>query len=798
MQYGADISPYKRLSKANKDNKFIKNAEQYGMLKNFGYFIICLLISRVIMLNTANSMAPFGIAFLIVMSLHNREYFFSSVCGTIAGYLSIYNKLSNLPGYLIMVGTIIIATYMLEGKNKRTKLIGIFSTIFAELVVSEYLIRSLSFKVAFLSSFLQIISIIPIYFILEHSIICMKKTKTNHLFTSEEIISMTTVFALIIAGTWGITIFKISITNLLALGFILTLSYINGSTAGAASGIAIGAIIGICSNNILMYVSVYGLCGFLAGIFKDLGKWLTGFVYIITFLILILYANIKVGFNFIEVVIAAGVFMAVPDKVYKKLNLELDWERKQEYLNKSVALNIKKLIVGKLDSFSGVLYNMSNTLEELSENDQLLMKSKSSGLIENLADRVCSECSMNNTCWKKEIYYTYAGFGELIQNYQEQRKNVMPQEIERKCIKRTLLLKNTEQIVNNYIINEMWRKRQSEGRKILSQQINSVADSFREVMKEFSVDIKINAEVEKKIRKILANHNINFEDIFCYDDKNNRLVIKMTLKACGGAQLCVKKILPLINEVVGKLMCVSDDGCIINPKNSECSITFEETPKYYVASYAGRMCKDGEKYSGDSYSFGKTPNGSYMCVISDGMGSGPEASRESKAAVDMVEKFIDAGLSKMKAVDAVNTIMTLRFPQEEKFSTLDLYDVDVYSGNTSFMKVGAVCSFIKSGKRVEVIRSKTLPIGVLDKVDVDIVNKKVKNGDFIVMVSDGVVDYDIDNAGKIDWIVEYLEKTPTNDPKELVDGLVNKARELGGGKARDDMTAIVSKIYSLY
>ncbi|WMJ80266.1 stage II sporulation protein E [Clostridium sp. MB40-C1] len=798
MQYGADIFPYKRIRKTNKDKKNLKSIEQYDIFNSFAYFIICLLVSRVIMLNLENSMAPFGVAFLIVISLHKKEFFFISVCGTIAGYLSIYNKLSNLPGYLIIIGTIAISAYMLEEKSKNTKLLVIFCTIFSELIASEFWIKSLTFKVAFLFAFLQIISIIPVYFILERSIICINKFKTKHLFSSEEVISMTVVFALVISGTWGISIAKISIMNILALGFILILSYINGSTVGATSGIAIGAITGMCSNNILIYVSVYGLCGFFAGLFKDMGKWLTGTTYIITFLILILYSNIKSEFNFIEVIVASGAFVAIPNEFYTKLNLELDWEKKQEYLNKSIASNIKSLIVNRLDSFSEVLYGMSNTLEELSDNDKLLMKSKSSGLIENLADRVCSNCSMNTTCWKKEIYCTYAAFGELIQNYQEQRRKIMPKEIERKCIKRTLLLKNTQDIVNNYMVKEMWRERQSEGRKILSQQINSMADSFKEIMKEFNCDIKIDTDIEKKLRKILGDQNIKYEDIFCFENKNNRLVIKMTLKACGGTQLCVKKILPFINEVVGKLMCVSDEGCVINPKTSECNITFEEAPRYYIASYANKICKEGEKYSGDSYSFGKILQGNYMCIISDGMGSGPEAGRESKAAVDMVEKFINSGISKIKAVDAVNTIMTLRFPQEEKFSTLDLCDVDLYSGDVNFMKIGSVCSFIKSGTKVEVIRSKTLPIGVLDKVDVDVANKKVKNGDFIIMLSDGVVDYDIDNTGNIDWVLDYLQKNNTNNPKELVDGMINKAKELSGGKVRDDMTAIVSKVYSLY
>jgi stage II sporulation protein E len=344
----------------------------------------------------------------------------------------------------------------------------------------------------------------------------------------------------------------------------------------------------------------------------------------------------------------------------------------------------------------------------------------------------------------------------------------------------------------------MWRKSLSEGREILSDQIDSMAHSLKEVMKEFDSDIKIVNEVEKTLRKIFDDKGIKFNDVFCFEDRNERLVIKMCLNSCGGSQLCVKSILPLINEFTDKFMCVSDDGCVINPKTGECTVTFEETPKFYVSSYAGRECKHGEKYSGDSYSFGKTAEGGYMCVVSDGMGSGPQAGRESIAAVEMIEKFTNAGLTNITAINTVNRIMSLKFSEDEKFSTLDLCNLDLYSGDVSFMKIGAVASFIKSGNRVEVIKSRSLPIGVLDKVDVEVVNKKVKNGDIIIMLSDGVLDYDINSAGKVDWVVKYLEENNTNNPKEVVDGLIEKAKELSGGKVKDDMTVIVSKVYNLY
>ncbi|AYF53816.1 stage II sporulation protein E [Clostridium botulinum C] len=797
MQYNSEILPYRRVKNAGVEQKEKKQIQRLLIFKNLIYFFSAMLVSRVLLLNEDSTMAPFGIALLIATVIQSRKVVIPMSLGCFVGYISLNDRISSLYEYLIIIISLMILSYVLNKKNRIRNISVIFSVISLEILLSEFFIKHLTLNVAFLTMFLQMICIIPLYFILERSIICIKALKSKHLFTSEEIISISMLISLILAGTWGVEIFNVSIRNILALNFILMISYINGSNVGAASGIAIGSIIGISSENILIFMSVYGLCGLIAGIFKESGKILTSAAYVITFLILKLYSNIDIEFKLVEIIISTTIFLIIPSKVYEKINLELDWEKKQDYLNKNYINRIKDMLFQRLYGFSNVLYNISGNLNTLADNDKLVMKNKSSALIENLADRVCGNCKMNSNCWKKEIYVTYNAFGELIQNHQE-GNNKLPEEINRKCIKRTILLNNTKEIVNNYIINEMWRKRLSEGREIIAGQINNMASSLKEVMEEFNSDVKFNSDAEKRIRKIFENKTFKYNDIFCYEDKNNRLNVKLYLKSCGGAQLCSKKILPLISEAVGKNMCISDEGCVIDPKTSICTMTFEEATKFYVSSYVSRQCKNGEKQNGDSYSFGKVLDGSYMCIISDGMGSGPEASEESKVAVELIEKFTRFGISKATAINTVNSIMSLKFSESEKFSTLDLTSIDLYTGDTSFMKVGAVPSFIKSGKNVEVIVSNTLPIGVLDKVDLEVTNKRLKNGDIIVMLSDGVLDYDNNNVGKFDWVLDYLKNSNINSPKELVDGIISRAKELSGGRAKDDMTAIVCKVYSVY
>ncbi|MCB2290995.1 stage II sporulation protein E [Clostridium sp. CS001] len=796
MQYGAEIFPYERLRKIKEGTKKRETLNTNLIIKGVVYFIVSLLISRVLLLNNS---APFGVAFLIATIFINNDKVLKIVAsGTVLGYITLYQSIKNLPSYLIVVGTIFILSHVFNKIETKTRaLVTMFAIIIFELFTYNFFVLRISGLMAFLNSLFLVLCIFPLYFILDYSLLCFKEIKTKHIFSNEEIISMSIISSLIIAGTWGINPFNISITNILGLVFIIIIAYIGGSGAGAASGVAMGIIVGMSSENMIVFMGMYGICGLITGIFKETGKWLSAASYLVAFSIVKIYCITGSTFIIFEALMASIIFLLIPQRIYAELSVEFNSDKKRQSIEQGYINKIKDTFVGRLNKFSDVLSNMSDILNNLVDNEKLAMKGKSSALVENLADRVCSNCNMKAMCWKRELHYTYAAFEELIQNF-EMRSDSVPEEIERKCIKRTAILKNTEDIVNKHIISEMWRTRLSEGRELLANQINNMAYSVGEIVEDFNSEIQIDTPMEKLIGRALDRNRIKYNDLMCLNDKLGRINVKLSLDACSGRQMCVKDLLPIINSVTGKAMCVSEEGCSIDPKTNMCKVNIEETPKFHVVSNVSRQCKDGEKFNGDSYRFGKLLDGSYMSIISDGMGSGPQAGRESEAAVELIEKFTTAGFSKITAINTVNSIMTLRFSEEEKFSTIDLSSIDLYTGEIDFMKVGAVATFLKSGDNLKIIKSKSLPIGVLDKADIDIQHMKLKSGDIIVMLSDGVLDYNDENVGRIDWIVDYLGKCNCNDPKELAEGLIREAKKLSGNRVKDDMTVIVSKIYSLY
>ncbi|HAT4108433.1 stage II sporulation protein E [Clostridium perfringens] len=795
MQYGVKIDNYKRA----KDSENVKNnmkieASSIGLIMAM---VAGLLISRVYLdmtFGVVQVLAPFGLAYLIAITNYERKYILSSSLGVILGYITLFNKVSNFSAYIII--STIVTIISMSKLNKKARNIASFIIVFSGLFVYGVLVGSSDIILHLIGAISVTALVFPIYYVVSYTLKCIEEINTQHFFSIDEIVSIELFICLLIVGIGTLSINDISFRNIAAILFIIALAFISDTNMGAGAGITMGIILGFATGNLMESIAIYGACGLVAGIFRESGKLFTALSFNIIFIIVTLYSGVFNNISFIEALVGTGIFLLIPKKIYNKISLEINKDKKVGHFSEVRFSEIKDELTERLKDFTEVLSVMGKSLNNLVGNDKLAIKNKGNALVENLSDRTCSDCDMRYMCWKRELHQTYNAFSDLIRNY-ENNSGAFPHELEKKCIKKYALVKNLEDIMNIYMVNETLKSRLGEGRKILSNHINNMSVTISEIVDEFGNELHLCTDVEKSIKKSLLKYGINFGSLICYNDKNGRIKIKMQMENCMGSQTCIKTVLPIISETIGKNMSIGSEGCNINSKNNMCEIVIEEAPKYHINSHVAVATKEGEKFTGDSYSYGRTKDGNYITVISDGMGSGPEAGLESKVSVEIIEKFMEVGFDEKIAIDAVNAIMSIKFSEDEKFSTLDMNKIDLYTGNAKFMKVGAIESFIKRGNKVEVINSNTLPFGVLEEPDVDTVEKQVSNGDVIVSISDGILDVKNDGSFDTTWLIEFLKSTKYRQPKDLSIAILEKAKELSGGKAKDDMTVVVSKVFAI-
>ena len=174
-----------------------------------------------------------------------------------------------------------------------------------------------------------------------------------------------------------------------------------------------------------------------------------------------------------------------------------------------------------------------------------------------------------------------------------------------------------------------------------------------------------------------------------------------------------------------------------------------------------------------------------LCVLlSDGMGSGESAERESLNTVRILEKFLRAGVEPATAMQILNSVMLLKNGEEWGYATVDLMCVDLFTGAVDFYKYGAAPSYIRSGRTVRRIKGLSLAAGILlgEGELPDVMHMELQEGGFALVASDGVISPESDG-----WLREKLLSYEGKDPQELAGDILREAAAQG---SEDDMTVL--------
>ena len=224
-----------------------------------------------------------------------------------------------------------------------------------------------------------------------------------------------------------------------------------------------------------------------------------------------------------------------------------------------------------------------------------------------------------------------------------------------------------------------------------------------------------------------------------------------------------------------------------------CYQTYISKDKYGMQIGIAKTNKDGESVSGDSNLQISLEDGKYLLAISDGMGSGPIARKSSQIAIKMLGRLLSTGFDKENSIELINNTISSNI-KDETYATLDIMVLDLYKGNVEYIKNGAAPTFIKNNKNVDIIKNIALPAGILDKIDLVVYDRDIENNDIIVLCSDGIVESNEEYTNKELWVKDLLENIESTNAQKIADILLKEAIDNGYGKAKDDMTVIVTKI----
>lgn len=571
------------------------------------------------------------------------------------------------------------------------------------------------------------------YKIFSNSLGVISEAGVKKAFSVEEVIGASLLGAIALSAFSGVKVLDLSITNIFSIMLVLILGWKNGMLVGATSGITIGVVLGIINSTEPVLLAVYALSGMIAGILNRLGK----FGAIMGFIAGSAIVAYSINKNLESVIMLKEILIAAVGLLFVPKNIHIDIE---DLLGKNKLLPVTGInqLEGQVETIDK-LNSMSETISEIARSYD-----EAAATVEEDIEELK----------QKNIFKA-----ELLNNMEEYTENILYEDIV--DLEEGIL----DRIYDKIEIDEELNK--EDLIKIFEE-----SNSFIIGLDDKDTAPQINKDISDVIKVINDTYKIN----------------KLNLIWNKKSQDSKKNLSHQLNGISQAISSIAEDMSEADPRNGEL--------KYTLQIGTSRTTKFGSEVSGDSFSQLKLHDGKYMIAISDGMGSGAEAKKSSSMAIKMLERLLTSGFNKDVSLGLINSTISLNC-KEDMFSTLDIGIIDLVNGNIEFIKNGAAPSYIKHRRKVEIVKSLSLPAGILDKVDLAVYDIDLSVGDIIVMCSDGITESNTEYNNKENWLRDVLENIETDNVQRIADMIIAEAIDNGVGTAKDDMTVCVIKINAI-
>ena len=446
--------------------------------------------------------------------------------------------------------------------------------------------------------------------------------------------------------------------------------------------------------------------------------------------------------------------------------------------------------VEQIEKFAQSLKQLSQTFLGLEEKKQAFSDDEIDGMFDRVKERVCENCEKCTWCWGENFVHTYQmGYEVLsaIDHYGNELNTETKRKLMQRCIMAPRFLREMLEGFHDARQNMIWINRMARSREGCAIQMDTFADMIKSTAKELEDSIFTDERLEKKIVSHLKKKGVRVLYTHFFMNREGKYEVHVTARAMQKEKVSVRTLVKGISEAAGRrFVAESDSARMLGQRYM--TVVCREGPTYYTMQGAARIGKGSSQISGDNFAMMEMPGGRKGVALSDGMGSGEEACRESTLVIELLEELLDAGFPVKTAIQMINTTLVMG-REEIHYSTVDMSVFDLYSGECEIIKAGASSTFIKKMDSVEHLSSTSLPIGVVNSIEIDSVTRKLEDGDFVIMVTDGVLD--ALPVGEQDVLLEtIIQGSAITNPREMAHHVLDQVLNWTGREPEDDMTVL--------
>jgi len=578
-----------------------------------------------------------------------------------------------------------------------------------------------------------------------------------------------------------VTLFDtVCIGRVLAAYCVMTAAFGGGAAAGAFVGVITGFAMDLAGEGRAFFAVCYSFAGLTAGAMKRQGR--------LWFLLLYISANTLAVFwhwgarecipALYEVFAASVAFLVTPART---LTL--------------AAASLRRPAAGAGEAglrfyTSERTRELAQAFRELYETVQRSAESTSNDadiatVYDRAAEAVCAACPKKEECWQREYLDTLTMLNDAtgaMRNRGRLEMGDLPARFRENCQSPENFTAAVNMELRALIYRRQLKARLEENRSAAYGQYQYLAGVLDAVSQDLRESDGTDPLSERRLLRYLNGKDVDARvAVFRAPGGRLRAVVE---SARLPALLKEENYLDEISDTLGVRMC---RPAAANRESGR--MVLMEAEPLAVSVGVAAMKKEGEPVSGDRGTYFKTEQGLLCVLLSDGMGSGESAARESISVVRILERFLRSGVEPATAMKLLNSVMLLKNGDNWGYATVDLMCIDLFTGQTGFYKYGAAPSYIRAGRTVRRVRGVTMAAGILagDGEAPDVVRMRLKPGGVALIASDGVVAPEDDR-----WIRQMLMDYDGSDTKGLARSVIRAAGEKYGYS--DDMTVLAVRV----
>ena len=591
-----------------------------------------------------------------------------------------------------------------------------------------------------------------------------------------------TAGVLVLGGTVMMTLARVMLGGVVSLGRVLcvlavmTAAWKGGVGVGAAAGVVAGVAMDAAQGTLPYGTLLYALPGLLAGACWERGRLVCALVYVLTGGVSLVW--MEPGDNLqavgLEMVLGAVLFLLQPEALVNRLGAVLRREEGEDMGQLGRELAAQQLR-RTATAFRAVTGGLREAFTPVVPNDQ-----DTSRVFDRAAEEVCVRCRQRERCWQQEYQATRTALSDAMTPMLERGEGIredFPLHFAGRCTQFDAFLGAANRELRSLLARRRYDSRVRESRAAVCAQYGQLAQVLDRAAGRLDQHPPVDARRQRLMAQRMKALGIRGK-CSVTQDPNGHVHIQLE----G----------PEVDRLVqgGELAKLSTLlGCPLRQDTAAPRgqvVLVQQEPLVAVAGLAAADRK-GQSVSGDCGAWFKDEAGRLNFLLCDGMGSGPAAREDSNCALGLLEKFLRAGLEVEAALATVGEALALRGEDQGGFTTVDLFQLDLFSGRSAVYKLGAAPTYFRKPGGVERVVGRSMPAGVAPGMKADSFPQQLGAGDWVVLVSDGVVSPREDG-----WLRRLLADYEGTSPQELAARILQESGQREGEE--DDRTVMVIRL----